>query len=91
MNSLLQRLDRRTVLAMMAVFGLLTVIYILLFREVPQGSRDILNILLGALVILTKDAYAYDFNTGASSAGKDDTIKAVAMSALPPADTPKGP
>lgn len=74
---IIEKMDRRTVLALLATQALIAITIILLFKEIPKEGRDVLTMLIGALVILVKDAYSYDFNTTASSASKDDTIKEV--------------
>jgi len=54
-----------------AFFG---VIFSLIFRTFPEGSRDTLLILLGALAAGWKDVFGYYFGSSSSSARKDDTI-----------------
>lgn len=52
-------------------FGLLT---LLTFHTVPEGSRDLLNIMLGSLGAGWMSIVAYYFGSSAGSAKKDDTI-----------------
>lgn len=49
----------------------------LLLRELPNSTRDVLLILIGALVAGWKDALGYSINSTASSAAKTQLIKDV--------------
>lgn len=80
---LVERLERRTILAIMAMQAFIFVIFLVIFHTVPTESRDILNMLIGALIMLVKDAFSYDFGSTTSSVSKDDTIKQAALSAIP--------
>lgn len=54
-----------------AFFGVLAA---LIFKVVPQESRDILLVLVGALTASWKDTYGYYFGSSAGSARKDEII-----------------
>lgn len=79
---LAERLERRTILAIMAMVAFISVIVLVIFHTIPTESRDILNMLIGALIMLVKDAFSYDFGSTTSSVNKDETIKAAAISAI---------
>lgn len=86
LDKLLAKVDTRTLLAYMAMLNLILVIFLLSRFSIPAENRDIFNMLCGALIVLVKDAYAYYYNTTDNGTKKDDTIKAVALSTLPPQD-----
>lgn len=84
---ILSRIDRKTILAIIVTLALVFITGILIFHEMPEKSKELLFLLIGALIVLTKDAFGYDFSTTAGSSAKDDTIKQAALAILPPPDT----
>lgn len=50
------------------------VIGFLIFKPVPDASKDVLLILLGALTVQSKEVYGYYFGSSAGSAKKDDIL-----------------
>lgn len=81
-----ERIERRTILAILSTVALIVVIFLLIFHDMPDKSKDVLNILVGALIMLVKEAFSYDFGSTVSSTNKDDTIKQVALAAPLPQD-----
>lgn len=66
---------RADILAALAILTLMGCILILFFREIPEGpGRDILLMLIGALIAIVKDVYSFEFGTSRSSKDKDTTI-----------------
>lgn len=61
-------------------FGIVTVT---LFVPTPTALRDILLVLIGALVGSFKDVTSYYFGTTAGSSAKDSTIRELAVQAVP--------
>lgn len=83
---LVERIERRTILATMAMSSFIFVICILIFHDVPKDNTNLLYTLLGVLAMLVKDAFSYDFGSTTSSTSKDDTIRQAALAVLPPPD-----
>lgn len=52
-----------------AVGGMLLVIGALMFIEMPESNKDILLVMLGALIIMARTPY--DFRFGSSQGSKD--------------------
>ena len=63
---------------MAAVVTILTVgiLYILLFVEMPQGSKDVLNVGLGVMLGIVKETYSYLFGSSEGSTTKTNIIEA---------------
>jgi hypothetical protein len=67
--------------AMYVLGGLITVCFfvvlgLLIFKELPQGNKDLFNILLGALIGFMSSVVTYFYGSSAGSAKKDETIAA---------------
>jgi hypothetical protein len=61
--------------------GLVTMItvgmlYLLLFIEMPAGSKDVLNIGLGVMLGIVKEVYSYIFGSSEGSTTKTAIIEA---------------
>ena len=61
--------------------GLITICFfvvlsLLIFVELPQGNKDLLNIILGALIGFEGAVVTYFYGSSAGSAKKDETIAA---------------
>lgn len=66
---------RADILAALAILALIGCIIILFFKQIPEGpGRDILLMLIGALIAIVKDVYSFEFGTSRSSKDKDNTI-----------------
>jgi len=65
------------VLAGWITCGLFSILGIMVFREIPGGNHDVLNILLGILAKSFGDIVSYYFGSSASSASKDNTLKQI--------------
>lgn len=66
---------RADILAYGAIAALISVIFLLLFKQVPEGpGRDLLMVLTGTLVAIIKDVYSFEFGTTRSSKEKDVVI-----------------
>ena len=68
-------------LMMYILGGLITVCFfvvlsLLIFVELPQGNKDLLNIILGALIGFESNVVTYFYGSSAGSAKKDETIAA---------------
>jgi len=66
-------------LAMYILGGLITiaffvVIYLLIFVEIPQGNKDILNIILGALIAAFGGVVNYFYGSSSGSAAKTEML-----------------
>jgi hypothetical protein len=67
---------RADILAYAAIGGLISLIWVLLVRAVPEGpTRDILLILSGALVAIVKDVYGFEFGSSRGSQDKTEQIE----------------
>jgi hypothetical protein len=53
-----------------------TVLALLIFVELPQANKDLLNIILGALIGFEGAVVTYFYGSSAGSAKKDETIAA---------------
>lgn len=58
---------RGDVLAYSAIGALITCILALFFFDVPNSSRDLLLVTLGALVAIVKDVYGFEFGSSKDS------------------------
>lgn len=67
-------------LAILAFFGFIGCLYLLFFRELPAGAKDIILIVIGTLIGLVKDVYSFFFG---SSSGSEK--KTALLAAAPPA------
>lgn len=71
------RNTRADVLAFSAIGGLISLIWILLFIQIPDGpARDVLLLLSGALITIVKDVYGFEFGSSRGSKDKDGLIGA---------------
>jgi hypothetical protein len=62
--------------ALLALWGL--IIAAVLFVAVPEGTRDMLNILIGAVGGTVTTIVGYHFGSSSGSAAKDRTIQTMA-------------
>lgn len=62
---------RADVLAYGALAMLMGCLATLFTMEVPEGSKDILLMLIGALIVVVKDLYGFEFGSSAGSKNKD--------------------
>lgn len=69
------------VLAAVVTVGFFGVLAFALIGTVPEGSRDIVNIMIGTLGTAWVAIITYYFGSSSGSKGKDDTIKE--LSAIP--------
>jgi hypothetical protein len=78
---------RADVLAYAAIGGLISLIWVLLIRAIPEGStRDILLILSGALVAIVKDVYGFEFGSSRGSELKTEQLTQLMGGSAPPLD-----
>jgi hypothetical protein len=61
-------------LATLAVLTFLICLYLLFFCPFPAGSKDVLLIVVGALITIVKDVYGYYFGSSEGSARKTELI-----------------
>lgn len=59
--------QRGDILAYMAIGALLVDGLFLSFLEVPKGNRDLLLVILGALIAIVKDVYGFEFGSSKDS------------------------
>lgn len=79
-------------LAIAITFGFFGVIAVLMYRgTIDPGVKDILLVLLGALLASYKELTGYFFGSSSGSAKKDDTIVAQAAAAATIAAGPTPP
>lgn len=70
-----QKNIRGDILAYLAVGGFLMSLAVILFVPMEQGlNRDLIFTMLGALIMLVKDVYGFEFGTTRQSKDKDATI-----------------
>ena len=75
----LAKLGRRNVrgdvLAFAAILGLIATIALAFFAPVPDGpARDLVLLLGGALVVMVKDVYQFEFGSSRGSKDKDEAL-----------------
>jgi hypothetical protein len=66
------------ILGGMVVAGYFVLLYLLLLRIVPEQNRDLLNLVVGALIGSFAAVVQYFFGSSSGSAKKDETISAIA-------------
>ncbi len=71
---MLDRVDRRTINGFIVLFGMVGIIYILIFHPPPTEAKDFLLMLLGLLGGMAKDVISYDFGSSAGSEKKDAAL-----------------
>ena len=62
------------VFSMLIVAAFFAVIYLLIFNASPEGNRDLLNILLGALMAAFTGVVQYFFGSSVGSAKKTEIM-----------------
>ena len=63
------------VLALMMVIGFFAVVFIMLFHEIPQGSKDMLGPIIGGIIgASVSTIIQYKWGSSAGSAAKSNTI-----------------
>lgn len=71
--------QRADMLAFLAIFGLvMTILLLVTAGDIAAGNRDILLVLIGALISMAKDVYSFEFG---SSKGYERSNQALAASA----------
>ena len=65
----------RAALSAGAVIGLGLCVYLLFYITMPDSSRDIILVVIGALVATFKDVYGYYFGSSSGSKRKTEIIK----------------
>jgi CDP-diglyceride synthetase len=66
----------KLLLSALAMITFLICLYLLFFRPFPEGSKDVLLIVVGALITIVKDVYGYYFGSSEGSARKTDLLAA---------------
>lgn len=61
-------------LAVLAMITFMVCLYLLFFKTIPAGSKDVLLIVAGALIVLVKDVYGYYFGSSEGSARKTELL-----------------
>lgn len=69
---------KELLLALITTIGFFGCLWILADKELPQGNKDLLNILLGVLATSFTTQMQYFFGSSSSGKAKDATIAAVA-------------
>jgi hypothetical protein len=62
------------ILGGLIVIGFFTLLYLLVKSSVPEPNKDLLNLVVGALIGSFASVVGYFFGSSAGSAAKDDTI-----------------
>jgi hypothetical protein len=62
------------VLGGLVVIGFFVLLYLLLLKTVPEQNRDLLNLVVGALIGSFASVVSYFFGSSAGSSAKDKTI-----------------
>ena len=73
----------RGLLALGTPVGVISLAYLVLFVPVPEPGKDILLMIIGALLMRMSDAYAYFFGSSAGSEKKTDAIIATGQDKAP--------
>lgn len=71
----------RTVLAVVLMVIISAALRALFQDDVPSGNRELISMIIGALLIRLTDVYAYYYNSSADSAQKNRTIETLATTA----------
>lgn len=66
---------RADVLAYSAIALLAGCLAALFFVDIPSGSKDALMLLIGALIVVVKEIYGFDFGSSAGSKSKDSAMQ----------------
>ena len=61
------------------IIGFFTLLIILVFTQVPEPNKDLLNLVVGALIGSFGTVVTYNFGSSAGSAKKDETISNIAI------------
>lgn len=87
-------------LAVIAMFAFMICLYLLFFCKIPEGSKDVILIVVGAFIALVKDVYGYYFGSSEGSARKTEILNqetpvvpdpAIAVIGVPGPQGPVGP
>ena len=65
------------ILGGLIVVGFFTMIYLLIKSSVPEPNKDLLNLVVGALIGSFASVVGYFFGSSAGSAKKDETISSI--------------
>lgn len=68
------------VLGGLVVLGFFTLLYLLISKSVPEPNKDLLNLVVGALIGSFATVVGYFFGSSSGSAKKDETIATIAAS-----------
>ena len=63
------------IFASVIVIGFFALLYILIFTEIPEGNRDVLNLVIGSLIGSFTSVVAYYFGSSKGSADKNKLIR----------------
>lgn len=72
------------VLGGLIVIGFFTLLILLVLSEVPEKNKDLLNLVVGALIGSFASIVGYYFGSSSGSAKKDETIQNALNSQNPP-------
>lgn len=62
----------------LVIIGFFTLLIILVFSAIPEQNKDLLNLVVGALIGSFGTVVTYNFGSSAGSAKKDETISNIA-------------
>ena len=62
----------------LVILGFFTLLIILVFSAIPEQNKDLLNLVVGALIGSFGTVVTYNFGSSAGSAKKDETISNIA-------------
>ena len=66
------------ILGTIIIVGFFALLIILVFSQVPEPNKDLLNLVVGALIGSFGTVVTYNFGSSVGSAKKDETISNIA-------------
>lgn len=66
------------ILGTIIIVGFFALLIILVFSQVPDANKDLLNLVVGALIGSFGTVVTYNFGSSVGSAKKDETISNIA-------------
>ena len=66
------------ILGTIIIVGFFALLIILVFSQVPEPNKDLLNLVVGALIGSFGTVVTYNFGSSVGSAKKDETISQIA-------------
>ena len=70
-------------LAVLAMLSFIVCLYLLFVLPIIEGSKDVLLIVVGSLIVLVKDVYGYYFGSSEGSSRKTEMLNKEATDVQP--------